>query len=78
MSGERDAQKIKEIIRNELNLDPLARIDYVEVVDAESLEDVNTIENKILIPIAVYIGKTRLIDNLIFWYFYKNVIIKKL
>ena len=66
MSGERDAQKIKEIIRNELNLDPLARIDYVEVVDAESLEDVNTIENKILIPIAVYIGKTRLIDNLIF------------
>ena len=66
MSGERDVQKIKEIIRNELNLDPLARIDYVEVVDAESLEDVNTIENKILIPIAVYIGKTRLIDNLIF------------
>lgn len=66
LSGENDAEKIKEIIKNELNLEPLAKIDYVEIVDAESLEDVNVIKNRILIPIAVYIGKTRLIDNLIF------------
>ncbi len=66
VSGEKDAEKVKEIIRSELNSEPLAKIDYVEVVDAESLEDIKTIENKVLIPIAVYIGKTRLIDNFIF------------
>ena len=43
--------------------EPLARIDYVEIVDADSLESVQKIENKVLTAMAVYIGNTRLIDN---------------
>jgi len=65
-NGEKNAEKIKDIIKNELNSEVLAKIDYVEVVDSESLENVEIIENEVLIPIAVYIGKTRLIDNIIF------------
>ncbi|MFW2490698.1 pantoate--beta-alanine ligase [Clostridium chromiireducens] len=65
-NGERDARKIKEFILNELNKEPLAKIDYVEIIDSESLESVDIIERNILIPIAVFIGKTRLIDNFTF------------
>mgnify|MGYP000930036467 CR=1 FL=1 len=64
--GERKADIIKQIIKEEINKEPLAKIDYVEIVDSESLENVETIEKSILIPIAVYIGKTRLIDNFTF------------
>jgi len=64
--GERDAIKLTEIIKEELSKEPLAKIDYVEIVDSDSLEDVQAIENNILVPIAVYIGKTRLIDNFTF------------
>ncbi|EHI99987.1 Pantothenate synthetase [Clostridium sp. DL-VIII] len=64
--GERNANAIKEIIREEINKESLAKIDYVEIVDSESLENVQKIEKNILIPIAVYIGKTRLIDNFTF------------
>ncbi|EKQ57264.1 MULTISPECIES: pantoate--beta-alanine ligase [unclassified Clostridium] len=63
IGGERDALKVKEIITDELNKELLAKIDYVEIVDSDSLEDVHMIEKNVLIPIAVYIGKTRLIDN---------------
>lgn len=65
-NGERDAKKIKEFILNELNKEPLAKIDYVEIIDSDSLESVDIIERNILIPIAVFIGKTRLIDNFTF------------
>ena len=61
--GERNANKLKEVIKEELSKEPLAKIDYVEIVDSDSLENVHTIEKNILVPIAVYIGKTRLIDN---------------
>nr|WP_312291817.1 pantoate--beta-alanine ligase [Clostridium chromiireducens] len=65
-NGERDAKKIKEFILNELNKEPLAKIDYVEIIDSDSLASVDIIERNILIPIAVFIGKTRLIDNFTF------------
>lgn len=65
-NGERNASVIKNIIKEELNKEPLAKIDYVEIVDSECLENVLTIEKSVLIPIAVYIGKTRLIDNFTF------------
>ena len=61
--GERNAAKINDAIISEINTESLAKIDYVEIVDSENLTDVSTIEKNILIPIAVYIGKTRLIDN---------------
>lgn len=62
-AGERDAIKVKNAIIKNIETEPLAQIDYVEVVDAETLEPVESIENSILVATAVYIGKTRLIDN---------------
>lgn len=64
--GERNANAIKKIVKEEIDKESLAKIDYVEIVDSESLESVEKIEKSILIPIAVYIGKTRLIDNFTF------------
>ncbi|MFK4784658.1 pantoate--beta-alanine ligase [Fusobacterium sp. MFO224] len=57
---------LKEIIVNEINREPLAKIDYVEVVDSLSIEPVSKIEKDILVAVAVYIGNTRLIDNFTF------------
>jgi pantoate--beta-alanine ligase len=62
-SGERDSGKIAAVIRSVIESEPLARIDYVEVVDGGSLESVGEIRGSVLAAIAVYIGKTRLIDN---------------
>lgn len=62
-NGERNAETIKEAMISLINKEPLAKIDYVEIVDSEDLTSVKSIERNILIPIAVYIGKTRLIDN---------------
>ena len=64
-AGEKDAAKIKKVITDKINTEPLAKIDYVEVVDWKTLEPVSTIDAPILTAIAVYIGKTRLIDNFI-------------
>ena len=64
-NGERDAQTVIGIITESLKTEPLARIDYVEVVDFENIQRTPTIEGEVLVAIAVYIGKTRLIDNFI-------------
>lgn len=64
-AGERDAAVVKEAIRAHLLTQPLARIDYVEVVDNENIRRVERISGSTLVAIAVYIGKTRLIDNFI-------------
>jgi pantoate--beta-alanine ligase len=65
-NGERDAKIIMSRIIDNISTEPLAKIDYVDVVDALSLEKVDKIERSILVAIAVYIGKTRLIDNFSF------------
>lgn len=65
-AGERNAKVIKKIIENEVSEEKLAKIDYIEVVDLLSLEEIDNIEKDILIAIAVFIGKTRLIDNFTF------------
>jgi pantoate--beta-alanine ligase len=64
-AGERDSQKVIDIIRQNLETEPMARIDYVEVVDFENIQRTAKIEGEVLVAIAVYIGKTRLIDNFI-------------
>lgn len=61
--GERNAQTVINAITDNINTEPLAKIDYVEVVDALSMGKVDKIEHPVLVAIAVYIGKTRLIDN---------------
>lgn len=64
-NGERSAAKIVDIITASLQTEPLARVDYVEVVDFENIQRMETISGEVLVAIAVYIGKTRLIDNFI-------------
>lgn len=62
-AGERDTAVVKKEMRGILEAEPLARIDYVEIVDGVSLQPVERMEGTVLGAIAVYIGKTRLIDN---------------
>ena len=64
-TGETDAAKLRTVIVNTLDTESLAKVDYVEVVDWDTLEPVETINGSVLTAIAVYIGKTRLIDNFI-------------
>lgn len=63
--GETDTAKIKAAMVEKIQSEPLARIDYVEIVDGLSMQPVDTVQSPILAAIAVYIGKTRLIDNFI-------------
>ncbi|OSA93271.1 UNVERIFIED_ORG: pantoate--beta-alanine ligase [Clostridium botulinum] len=65
-NGERKANIVKNIIKDSINSEQLAKIDYVELVDNNSLENIEFIDRDILVAIAVYIGKTRLIDNFTF------------
>lgn len=62
-SGERDALRLRDGVFQRIAAEPLARIDYVEVVDAETLQPVAFIERPTLIALAVFFGKARLIDN---------------
>ena len=64
-AGETDAAKVRQIITEEIEAEPMSRIDYVEIVDWNNLEPVDSTEDSILAAVAVYIGKTRLIDNFI-------------
>ena len=61
--GERTSSNIISTIKEIIESEKLARIDYIEVVDSFSMEGVDTIEKSVLVAIAVFIGKTRLIDN---------------
>lgn len=62
-SGETDVSKIVCAIRDVIESEPLARIDYVELVEWDTLKPIDRVEGEVLAAAAVYIGKTRLIDN---------------
>ena len=64
VAGERDAERLVAGIRSILEAEPLARIDYAEAVDPETLEPVAEIHGEVLVALAVFFGATRLIDNL--------------
>lgn len=63
--GERSAVKVVAAMTAHIAAQPLARIDYVEAVDGVTMEPVETLQGTVLVAMAVYIGKTRLIDNFI-------------
>lgn len=63
--GEISKEKIVQSIITKIKHNPLASIDYVEVVNADTLDDIELIKGRVLIALAVKIGKTRLIDNII-------------
>jgi pantoate--beta-alanine ligase len=65
-NGERNGPAIAQIVENKLASEPLAKIDYVAVVDNDALEPVDKIEDsEVLVAVAVRFGKVRLIDNII-------------
>jgi pantoate--beta-alanine ligase len=62
--GEHSALKIKALIRNMILEKPQTKIDYIAIKDPKTLKDKKAIDSAILIAIAVWVGKTRLIDNI--------------
>lgn len=63
--GERDTQTILQNIRDIIQQEPMVRIDYAEIVDVEELNPLSRLEGEALIALAVYIGRVRLIDNVL-------------
>lgn len=63
--GERDAAAVAAAMRDVLSSEPLARADYVEIVDADTVRPLERAEGRVLGAVAAYIGTTRLIDNFI-------------
>ena len=64
-AGETDTGRLLAVIKESISTEPLATLDYAEAVDADSMKPVATVEGNVLFAIAVYIGKTRLIDNFV-------------
>ena len=62
--GERNAGKLSEMVRSTIEAEPRAKVDYVSITDADTLERLDKLDERpILIAVAAYVGKTRLIDN---------------
>jgi pantoate--beta-alanine ligase len=64
-SGERDAGRLRQIMKDILASEPLAEVQYVSCADYETLEELTEVKRKALLSMAVFFGKTRLIDNLV-------------
>ena len=63
--GERDAEVLRQRMRDMINSEPLAKLQYVSCADYDTLEELETVVGKALLSMAVYLGKTRLIDNFV-------------
>src|SRR5438270_6786668 len=63
-SGKKSAKEIVDLVRRIIGEAQLARIDYVDLVDAETLQPIESVKPNSLFAVAVYFGKTRLIDNI--------------
>ncbi len=64
-AGERDADTLRQIVGQTITSEPLAELQYVSCADYDTLEELNSISDKALLSMAVYVGKTRLIDNFV-------------
>lgn len=64
-AGERNKQKITELIRKRIKREAIANIDYIEIKNGDTLEDIEDICGRVLIALAVKFGTTRLIDNIV-------------
>src|SRR3989338_10664193 len=63
--GERDPKAIVKAVSEMIRKKPSARIDYIAVVDTKNLRELKTISGEALVALAVFVGSTRLIDNII-------------
>jgi len=64
-NGERDADQLRQIMKDVLASEPLAQVQYVSCADYDTLEELDIVKAKALLSMAVYFGKTRLIDNFV-------------
>src|ERR1051326_5546003 len=62
--GYKSAKEIVDLARNEIGQAPLARIDYVALVERQTLQPIEVVGPNSLLAMAVFFGKTRLIDNI--------------
>lgn len=63
-AGETSAAKLRRLINRTISSAPLARIDYVEIADASSLQPIREVRRNTVLAVAVFFGRTRLIDNI--------------
>ena len=64
-NGERDAEKLRQVMKDVLATEPLVQVQYVSCADYDTLEELETVTGKTLLSMAVFVGKTRLIDNFV-------------
>jgi len=64
--GEVDASKVKYMVRKYIKKIPNVKVDYIEIVDSESLASLNKIKKKSILVVSIWIDKIRLIDNIVF------------
>jgi len=64
-AGENNAATLAAVARNVLAREPQVRLDYFEIVDPDTLDPVERITGKTLAAVAAYVGRTRLIDNVV-------------
>jgi pantoate--beta-alanine ligase len=64
-SGERQAERLRQTMRHVLAQEPVANVQYVSAADPDSLDEIHGAAEQVLLSMAVFIGKTRLIDNLV-------------
>ena len=64
-NGNRDAESLRKIVKSVIEEEALAQVQYVSCADYDTLTELDTINRKALLSLAVYFGKTRLIDNFI-------------
>jgi pantoate--beta-alanine ligase len=64
--GIKNPQEIKQEVCKFIETHPFTKIDYIELVDIDTLENLNELKDKFLLALAVFVGKARLIDNKIF------------
>jgi pantoate--beta-alanine ligase len=65
LQGEQSAEKLRQIVMDELAAEPRAQVQYVSCADYDTLEEQETVMGKVLLSLAVVVGKTRLIDNFV-------------
>jgi pantoate--beta-alanine ligase len=64
-AGERNGDALRRILRETIEAEPLASLQYVSCADYETLLEIDLLTGKTLLSMAVFIGKTRLIDNIV-------------
>ena len=63
--GERDAEKLRRIMKEVIESEPLVQMQYISCADYDTLQELDKVTGKALLSMAVFIGKTRLIDNFV-------------